>query len=175
MDARARHFPRHGDGRHALRARYHRHDVHCHGSSPPYRRPKDRRESNLALRLGLTGKRHLSGRLSRPMAATYSARDGEGRMKRWLMACVFVLMAWAAPAWAQTSYDAHKNFATTTVATAPSPATSGTSLVVTGGTGSRFPATPFNATIGASGAACTPSTCEIVRVTNRSTDTDRKS
>jgi|ERR1051325_1852395 hypothetical protein len=67
--------------------------------------------------------------------------------------------------------DAHKNFAYSLVATAPSPATSGTSLVVTGGTGALFPAVPFNATIWPIGVQPTSANAEIVRVTGRSTDT----
>lgn len=67
--------------------------------------------------------------------------------------------------------DAHANFAYSTVATAPSPATSGTSLVVAAGEGALFPATPFNATIWPAAAQPTSATAEIVRVTNRSTDT----
>lgn len=68
-------------------------------------------------------------------------------------------------------FDAHKNFAISAVATAPSPAASGTSLVVTGGHGTRFPAVPFNATIWPTGATPDPATAEIVRVTAISTDT----
>jgi hypothetical protein len=67
--------------------------------------------------------------------------------------------------------DALKNFAVSLVATAPSPATSGTSLVVTAGQGSYFPATPFDATIWPSGVQPTNTNAEIVRVTNVSTDT----
>ena len=67
--------------------------------------------------------------------------------------------------------DALKNFAYSLVATAPSPATSGTSLVVTAGQGSYFPTTPFDATIWPSGAQPTNTNAEIVRVTNVSTDT----
>ena len=67
--------------------------------------------------------------------------------------------------------DSLKNFAYSLVATAPSPATSGTSLVVTAGQGSYFPATPFDATIWPSGAQPTNTNAEIVRVTNVSTDT----
>ena len=67
--------------------------------------------------------------------------------------------------------DALKNFAASLVATAPSPATSGTSLVVTAGQGSYFPATPFDATIWPSGSQPTNTNAEIVRVTNVSTDT----
>lgn len=69
------------------------------------------------------------------------------------------------------AFDAHANFAVSAVATAPSPATSGTSLVVTSGQGARFPAVPFNAVICPSGTAPDPSNAEVVRVTARSTDT----
>lgn len=67
--------------------------------------------------------------------------------------------------------DAFTNFAISAVATAPSPATSGTSLVVTAGQGTRFPAAPFQATIWPAGATPDPSNAEIVRVTAVSTDT----
>ena len=67
--------------------------------------------------------------------------------------------------------DQLRNFAASLVATAPSPATSGTSLVVTAGQGSYFPATPFDATIWPSGVQPTNTNAEIVRVTNVSTDT----
>lgn len=69
------------------------------------------------------------------------------------------------------AFDAHKNLAVSTVATAPSPATSGTSLVVQSGQGTRFPAVPFNATIWPTGQLPEPSNSEIVRVTAVSTDT----
>lgn len=67
--------------------------------------------------------------------------------------------------------DARNNFATSTVVTAPSPASSGTSLVVTAGHGARFPAAPFNAVIAPAGSAPDPTNAEIVRVTAVSTDT----
>lgn len=67
--------------------------------------------------------------------------------------------------------DAVANFAYSTVATAPSPATSGTSLVVAAGQGALFPAVPFNAVVWAFGAIPTSANAEIVRVTARSTDT----
>ena len=67
--------------------------------------------------------------------------------------------------------DAHKNFAESVVATAPSPASSGTSLVVAAGTGSRFPTTPFNATVCPANTKSNDTNAEIVRVTNISTDT----
>jgi hypothetical protein len=67
--------------------------------------------------------------------------------------------------------DAHKNFATSLVATAPSPASSGASLVVTAADGAKFPAVPFNATIWPASSQPTTANAEIVRVTNISTDT----
>lgn len=67
--------------------------------------------------------------------------------------------------------DAHKNFAYSTVATAPSPALSGTSLVVAAGEGALFPAVPFNMTIWPVDEAPLSTNAEIVRVTNISTDT----
>ena len=69
------------------------------------------------------------------------------------------------------SFDAHKNFAYSTVLTAPSPATSGTSLVVQSGDGAKFPTAPFNATIWPPGVAPLTTNGEIVRVTAKSTDT----
>src|SRR5438045_867986 len=67
--------------------------------------------------------------------------------------------------------DAHKNFAYSLVATAPSPASSGTSLVVTAGQGALFPTVPFNATIWPASTQPTSTNAEIVRVTAISTDT----
>lgn len=67
--------------------------------------------------------------------------------------------------------DAHSNFAYSTVATAPSPATSGTSLVVTAGQGALFPAAPFNAVIWPTGAQPLSTNAEVVRVTAIATDT----
>lgn len=67
--------------------------------------------------------------------------------------------------------DAHANFAYSTVATAPSPATTGTSLVVAAGNGALFPAVPFNAVIWPTGTQPLSSNAEIVRVTAISTDT----
>lgn len=67
--------------------------------------------------------------------------------------------------------DAHKNFAVSLVATAPSPASSGTSLVVTASDGTKFPSVPFNATIWPATVNPTAANAEIVRVTNISTDT----
>jgi hypothetical protein len=63
------------------------------------------------------------------------------------------------------AFDAHKNLAISTVATAPSPATSGTSLTVAAGEGARFPAPPFNATAWPANAVPTPANAEVLRVT----------
>lgn len=71
------------------------------------------------------------------------------------------------------AFDNHQNFAYALVATAPSPATSGTSLVVTSGLGSTLGTPPFNMVVWAAptGNAPISSNAEIVRVTNISTDT----
>lgn len=67
--------------------------------------------------------------------------------------------------------DAHKNFAYSTVATAPSPDTSGTLLVVQTGDGTKFPTPPFNATVWPAGDQPLTINAEIVRVTAISGDT----
>ena len=67
--------------------------------------------------------------------------------------------------------DAVKNFAYSLVATAPSPASSGTSLIVTAGQGSLFPAPPFNVTIWPTALQPLASNAEIVTVIGISTDT----
>jgi hypothetical protein len=64
-----------------------------------------------------------------------------------------------------------KDYATGTVATAPSPATSGTSLVLESGEGARFPATPFSATAHPPGAFPTVDSAERIEVTNVTGDT----
>jgi len=69
------------------------------------------------------------------------------------------------------AFDAHKNLAIATVATAPSPASSGTTLTVGAGEGARFPAAPFNATVWPADLLPDPTTAEVVRVTARATDT----
>lgn len=69
------------------------------------------------------------------------------------------------------AFDAHANFAYSTVLTAPSPAASGTSLVVQSGEGVRFPAVPFNAVICPAATVPLWSNAEIVRVTAIATDT----
>jgi hypothetical protein len=65
----------------------------------------------------------------------------------------------------------YKNFAYSAVATAPSPASSGTSLVVTTGDGSKFPVAPFYATVWPAGVRPLTTNAEIVLVTVKSTDT----
>ena len=67
--------------------------------------------------------------------------------------------------------DTLTNYPISLVATAPSPATSGTSLVVTASEGAFFPSTAFYATVCPAGTAPTRANAEIVRVTARSTDT----
>jgi hypothetical protein len=67
--------------------------------------------------------------------------------------------------------DAHKNFAYSLVATAPVPATTGTSLVVSGGQGTLFPTVPFNATIWPTNAQPLSTNAEIITVTNITDDT----
>jgi len=61
--------------------------------------------------------------------------------------------------------DAHKNFSISTVLTAPSPAASGTSLVVAAAGGLLFPTPPFNATIWPTAVQPTSVNAEVVRVT----------
>jgi hypothetical protein len=69
----------------------------------------------------------------------------------------------------------YKNLAISTVATAPSPASSGTSLVVAAGQGARFPQPStdgsFPVTIYPAGEIATPDNAEICLCTARSTDT----
>lgn len=70
------------------------------------------------------------------------------------------------------AFDARANLAVSTVATAPTPASSGTSLVMATGHGSRCPAVPFDLAVTASGASIPdPSNTELVRVTDRTSDT----
>lgn len=71
--------------------------------------------------------------------------------------------------------DPHKNFAFGTVLTAPSPATSGTSLVLGSGQGALFPQPStdgaFNAVIWPASSQPSAANAEIIRCTARSTDT----
>lgn len=69
------------------------------------------------------------------------------------------------------AFDLHKNFAYSTVATAPSPASSGTSLTIQTGDGTKFPTVPFNATVWPVSAKPSTTNAEIVRVTNIAVDT----
>jgi hypothetical protein len=69
------------------------------------------------------------------------------------------------------AFDIHKNFAYSLVATAPSPADTGLSLIVTAGDGSKFPTPPFNAVVCPGTQQPSTANAEIVRVTNISTDT----
>ncbi len=63
------------------------------------------------------------------------------------------------------AFDNHGNLSYSLVATAPAPATSGTSLTVAAGHGARFPVAPFNCTVWPAGAIPTPANAEIIRVT----------
>lgn len=64
-----------------------------------------------------------------------------------------------------------KDFATSTVLTAPSPADSGTTLVVQAGHGARFPAAPFYVTAHPPSVLPTLDNAEKLLVTAKSTDT----
>lgn len=66
--------------------------------------------------------------------------------------------------------DSHANFAYSSVATAPSPSTTGTSLTVVTGEGARFPTAPYNVAIWPAGVAPLSTNAEIARVTSRSGD-----
>lgn len=62
------------------------------------------------------------------------------------------------------AFDAKKNFAYGVVSTAPSPATSGTSVTLQAGHGARFPAPPFNAVVWPEKSGALGSNAEVVRV-----------
>lgn len=64
-----------------------------------------------------------------------------------------------------------KDLANANIATAPSPATSGTSIVLASGQGAIFPEPPFYITAVDNNVLPTPSTAEILLVTGKSTDT----
>jgi hypothetical protein len=66
---------------------------------------------------------------------------------------------------------ARKNLATSKIATAPSPALSGLTLVVTSNEGANYPAVPFKATAFPDGQTATQNNSEIVEVTARNADT----
>lgn len=61
--------------------------------------------------------------------------------------------------------DNHANFADSTVAVAPTPPSSGTTVQVASGDGALFPAAPFNVTICPAGTRPSKLNSEIVRVT----------
>jgi len=67
--------------------------------------------------------------------------------------------------------DNKKNFSYSIIITAPSPATTGTTLVVETGGGILFPTPPFNVTIWPPGVQPLSTNAEIVRVTNITDDT----
>jgi hypothetical protein len=64
----------------------------------------------------------------------------------------------------------HKNFAYSTIVTAPSPASSGTTLTVQAGDGLKFPDVPFNATVWPVGVQPISTNAEIVVVTDKHDD-----
>src|ERR1700729_64910 len=70
-----------------------------------------------------------------------------------------------------TNFDSHYNLAYSTIATAPSPATSGTTLTLQTGDGAKFPEGSYNATVWPIGAQPLQSNAEIVRVTGKNGDT----
>lgn len=63
------------------------------------------------------------------------------------------------------AFDSHSNFGGSLVVTAPAPPLTGLSLTVTAGTGTRFPAAPFNCTICPGGVSADATNAEIVQVT----------
>jgi hypothetical protein len=69
------------------------------------------------------------------------------------------------------TFDGLANFGVSAVATAPLPATTGTSLIVSLGTGVLYPTPPFNAVVWPQGVRPLASNSEIVRVTAKTTDT----
>jgi hypothetical protein len=69
------------------------------------------------------------------------------------------------------SYDNHKNFAISLIATAPTPPSSGNTLIVEAGTGKIFPSAPFNIVVWPAKASPLQSNAEVIRVTKITTDT----
>ena len=67
--------------------------------------------------------------------------------------------------------DLVSNWPYSTVLTAPSPATSGTSVVLQSGDGAKFPAAPFDVMMWATGAQPLSTNAEIARCTAKSSDT----
>ena len=68
------------------------------------------------------------------------------------------------------NFDGHSNFAVSTVATAPTPNTVGTTLILASGDGTIFPTPPFNAVVTPAGANALASNSEIIRVTGKAGD-----
>lgn len=64
------------------------------------------------------------------------------------------------------AFDAHANLALAPVLVPPSPALSGTSLIIAGGYAALFPSVPFNCSVYPGGVTPTAANAEIVRVTN---------
>jgi hypothetical protein len=67
------------------------------------------------------------------------------------------------------AFDAKTNFAYALIATAPTPAASGTTFSVTAGLGAIFPAAPFNCPVWPAGANPLTTNAEVVRVTSKGT------
>lgn len=67
-------------------------------------------------------------------------------------------------------YDSHYNLAYSTVAVAPSPATTGTQLTLATGNGANFSPGTYNATVWPANTAPTVANAEVVRVTGKSGD-----
>lgn len=63
-------------------------------------------------------------------------------------------------------FDSHANFASSGIATAPSPATTGGWLIVSTGTGTSFPAAPFNCVVYPAATFPNKLNSEIVRITS---------
>lgn len=63
------------------------------------------------------------------------------------------------------TFDSKKNFSYSVIATAPSPATSGTSLNVAPSDGTKFPTPPFNAVVWPPDVQPTSDNAEVIRVT----------
>src|ERR1017187_1346896 len=70
------------------------------------------------------------------------------------------------------TFDSHKNFVSTVVQSAPNPATTGTTLIVTSGSSSLFPTPPFNCVVYPVGVFPNSLNTEVVRVTTVNTGTD---
>jgi hypothetical protein len=98
----------------------------------------------------------LSGTTSETAPATWTGSSAWGEI---------------ASAFVPNTYDSHKAYSYGVVATAPSPATSGTSFTLQTGQGALMPTPPFNGTLKPFGALPVTTNAEIVRVTAISGDT----